>query len=310
MSPLRPIGLIRLELETALRYQEAYLEREPVDPLAAEMREDNEAEIGELRAELASALSGDLEISLTGAPVEGHNVQLSYFNRVTESVQAAYRAAFRARTRDGRLRRGEAALAITATAPGSFKVGLKAAPVQLELLDDPIVDRSMKVIIDLFQLAAEGPLSDATQTWASSATEAEVRAMIRAASTIASSKGMTRLRWRSAGGEERIVDVSAPAARDLAVALAGQMGREVLTVAGHLQMGQDEPPRARITTRDNVYLAKIPTTDMLDEVKALLFGDVQATMLIELRTSPTSGSPSIVTELMEVQPASEQDVED
>lgn len=303
MSTMRPVALIKLELDSAMRAQEAYAGHEPVHALAAEMRERNEAEIRELRRELTEATSGDLEISLDGAPVEGHHVRLSYFNRVTGSVQAAYRAASRGLASDGHLRRTDAVLSIASTSPGSFRVALKVQPVQLDLLEDPPSDRAMNSVIDRFQAIVDDRSGASVKEWAARASEPEVRSMIRVASTVATSRGKTRFRWIGTDKAERLVEVSAEAARDLARALAGQIDQEFLEVEGHLQMGQDSPPRVRITTIDDVHLASVTSDELLEQVKSLIFEDVRATLLVEMKTS-SSGSPKTTTELVDIEAAS------
>jgi hypothetical protein len=303
VSKVRPIAMIQHDLDTALAYQASYAKRPPAHELVQQMRDANEREIMELRAELAEALSGDLEISLDGHPVQDHRVSIAYFNRVTESLQAAYRSVFRTLSPDGRVRRGEASLSIAGTSPGSFKVALKAPMAQLDLLDDPLIDRAMVVIVELLQAAADGREAPIATEWAARASEAEVRSMIRVASAMASSQGTTKVRWRGVGGAERIVEVPAAAARNLAVALAGKVGREVIVVTGHLQMAQDEPPRVRIRAGDDDHYAAVNSPDMLDRVKSLLFDEVRATLVIDMRTSPTSGTPGTTTELMDLEPA-------
>lgn len=54
----RPVALIRLELETAMAYQERYRQRPSADPLVLSMRAANEAEVRALEAELAEATRG------------------------------------------------------------------------------------------------------------------------------------------------------------------------------------------------------------------------------------------------------------
>ncbi len=302
MRRFRPAHLVRNDLENALAYQRAYKDRPALDWCSQLMRDDNEREISNLRSELAEALAGDLELSLDGFPVEDHRISLPYFNRVTESLQAAYRAVYRALSADGRLRRGEANLSIAGTGPGSFRVSLKAPPAQLVLLDEPMIDRAMAVIIDLLQAAAGGTALNRASDWAAIATEPEVRAMIRVSSALASSQGTTRLRWRGTQGVETTVELRPAAAVALAVALSGTTGREIITVTGHLEMAQEQPPRVRVRTADDEHLASV-TPEMLDRVKALLFDDVRATLVIEMRTSPTSGSPDTRIELMDLEPA-------
>jgi len=182
-------------------------------------------------------------------------------------------------------------------------VSLKAPASQLDLLDDPIIDRTMAVIVSLLQDAAAGAAPERINDWAGRATEPEVRAMIRVASALASSQGTTSIRWRGVVGSEKVIYLQAAAARALAVSLAGKTGREVITVTGHLQMAQDQPARVRVQAADDEYLASVASPDMLDRVKALLFDEVRATLVIDMKTSPTSGSPDTTTELMDLEPA-------
>jgi hypothetical protein len=302
MSKMRTTEMIRHDLATALAYRASHEHRPVHDVLAQEMRDSNEREITELQAELEEALSGELEVSLDGRHVEGHRVSLGYFNRLTESVQAAFRAAFRTLTTDGKVRRNEASLSIAATSPGSFRVSLKVPPTQLDLMDDPLIDRAMNAIVDLLESSANGTIATVGREWAARASEGEVRSMIRLAVSMASSQGTTKVRWRGVD-RERIVEVAAPAARDLAIALAGQSEREIVVVHGQLEMAGSDPPRVRIRTEHHDYLAKVLTSDLLDLVKTLLFDDVQATLAIDMRTSATSGRPDTTTELLDIEPA-------
>ena len=193
-------------------------------------------------------------------------------------------------------------MSIAGTSPGSFKVALKTPMAQLDLLDDPIIDRAMGVIVDLLQAAAEGREDVTAAAWAARASEGEVRSMIRVSSAMASSQGRTKVRWRGVDGAERIVDVAASAARNLAVALAGNVGREVITVTGHLEMAQDEPPRIRIRAAEDDHVATVHE-DMREQVKSLLFDEVRATLVVDMRTSATLGTPRMTTELRDLEPA-------
>lgn len=47
----------------------------------------------------------------------------------------------------------------------------------------------------------------------------------------------------------------------------------------------------------------MPSDDLLDQVKGLLFGEVIATLGVDMRTSITTGSPNTQTELMEIEGA-------
>lgn len=295
--------MIRHELGLARACRATYADRPTDDELVLLMRNDNERDIAALEAELEQAFSGDLELTLDGRPVADHRVALTYFNRLTDSLQAAFRAAYRTMTPTGSINRGEATLSIAGTAPGSFKVSLTVPAAQLELLEDPLADRAMMRIVRLLQAAASGTEATSAEEFAAGAAEPEVRAMIRLAASMATSGGTTGIRYRAVDGTETIASVRHEAARRLAEALAGRTGREVVTVTGHLSMAQDQPPRVRVTTTDDVYLAVVTSDELLDRVKSLLFGEVEATLVVDMRTSPTSGTPSTTTELIDLEPA-------
>jgi hypothetical protein len=265
------------------------------------MRQANEDEIKELELELAQATSSDVEITFTGSAYESHSVAVPYATRILESFQATFRAAYRASLPEGRLKRGEATLALSATAPGSFKIMVKTPPAQLDLLGSPPADKAMETIVHLLEAAEDGTAPQVATTWAAQSEETAVRSMIRLAVSLASAQGPTVIRWHGITTHERLVRVQPEAARDLALALAGQAGREVLTVTGHLEMGQDQPPRVRIRTSEDEYLARVTTGEMLDKVKELLFGEVSATLVIDMRTSPTTGSPESIIELLDIE---------
>ena len=160
----------------------------------------------------------------------------------------------------------------------------------------------MDAIIALLAAAQDGTAAEAGLQWAQTRDEPAVRSMIRLSASLASSRGTTKLRLTRPGGSERMVVLTAPAARDLAMSLAGQAGREVVTVTGHLEMASDRPPRVRVRTQDDEYLAAVPDA-LLDQVKSLLFDTVQATMIIDVSTSPTTGSPDVDVELLDLEPA-------
>lgn len=304
MTAPRPVELIRHELETALALRARYEARSPVDdPWAQRMVQDNEHDVERLSAELALALSGDLQVSLDGTPVEDHRISVPYLNRVLEALQATYRAVLRSMASE-KLRRTDYTLAMSGTAPGSFKVLLRVPPAQMQLLEEPLVDRAMDVIVELMAAAEQGTVAERGPEWAASADESAVRAMIRLASALAGAKGTAHVRWRAASGQERTVTVTAEAARSLAIALAGEAGREILTVTGHLEMGQDRPPRVRIRTSEDEYVAAVDNPELLDRIKELLFEEVVATLVIDMRTSPTTGSPGIDVELLDLDSAS------
>jgi hypothetical protein len=126
--------------------------------------------------------------------------------------------------------------------------------------------------------------------------------MIKLSATLAVAQGSTTIRWRGIAAPEQIVTLRKEDARDLALALSGRPGREIITVIGHLEMGQDQPPRVRFRTADEEYSAKVPN-ELLDRVKELLFGEVQATLVIDMKTSPTTGSPDTDIELLDLSEA-------
>ncbi|MHB8246132.1 MAG: hypothetical protein ACYDGN_12415 [Acidimicrobiales bacterium] len=303
MNSLRSASQIRHDLATAVEYQQKYSSRPSDDPLVKQMRSANDAEIEKLRAELHDALSGVLEVALDGAPVEDHRVTVPYLNRVLESIQSTYRAILRSLSEDKHLRRGEATLSVAGTGPGSFRVALAIPPTQLELLDDPMADRALGTIVTLLAAAQAGTSGEVGRQWAETQDETAVRSMIRLSASLASSRGTTRLRLTRTSGVEELVVVTSEAARDLAMSLAGQAGREVITVTGHLEMAQDRPPKVRIRTLDDDYVAAVSDEQLLDQVKSLLFDTVQATLVIDMRTSATTGSPDVDVELMDLEPA-------
>lgn len=306
MNHLRSAEQIRHDLDTALDYQRRYQDRPDGDTLVSAMRSANEREIAHLRAELRDALSGILDVALDGSPVEDNRVSAAYLSRVLSSIQSMYRSLFRSLAADGqRVSRAETTLAVAGTGPGSFRVTLAVPPAQLELLQAPASDRVLDAILDLVSRAELGQAGDAGRNWAETQDDSAVRSMIKLSAALASSHGTTRLRYQSAGGEERIVALSASSARDLAMSLAGQSGREILAVTGHLEMAQDRPPRLRIETVDDVYSCSVPD-ELLDQVKSLLFDTVVATLVVDHRTSPTTGSPTVATELLDLEPAAER----
>lgn len=302
MRATRPVAMIRRDLDTALAYRGRYQERTSNEPLVAQMRQANEQEIHALQAELAQATSSDLEITLSGAAYQSHSVAVPYVTRILESFQASFRAAYRATVQDGRLKRGEATLALSATAPGSFRILIKTPASQLDLLEAPPADQALESIVNLLAAAESGTAATVAPVWAARSEEATVRSMIRLAVALAGAEGPAIVRWRGITTAERLVQLRPEAARDLAVALAGQAGREIITVTGHLEMGQDQPPRVRIRTANNDdHLARVSTAEMLEKVKELLFGEVTATLVIDMRTSPSTGNPEAVIELLDIE---------
>lgn len=301
MSRHRPTSHIQLDLSTADALAERFNQRSTADPWSLRMREDNDRDIVSLRAELSEALSSDLELSLEGAVVEDHQVAVPYVNRVLSALQSTYRAVLGAASSD-RLRRDQTTLALAGTPPGSFVLQLKVPPEQLRLTEPPLSDRGMQTIIGLLGEAA----SDASapgHEWASRASESEVRSMIRLAAALSASRGTTQIRWRPVEGGERTFALSAVHARTLAITLAGETGREILTITGHLRMAQDLPPRVAVATESDDFVAEVKDDEMLEQVKDLLFTEVTAVIAVDTRTSPSTGDLATSTELVELQPA-------
>ena len=44
----------------------------------------------------------------------------------------------------------------------------------------------------------------------------------------------------------------------------------------------------------------MPTPELLDRVKELLFDEVEATLAVDMRTSPTTGRPDTEIELLDI----------
>lgn len=61
MRRVRPLALIRLELDCALDYRQSYVDRPTSDRWTLMMREDNERDIQRLEDELRAALGRDLD---------------------------------------------------------------------------------------------------------------------------------------------------------------------------------------------------------------------------------------------------------
>ena len=284
-----------------MAYKVRYDARPSDNPLVLMMRSANDQEVVDLNAKLVEATAGDLEVTLSGAPYEGHRVPLPFITRVLESLQSTFRASCRAIAPQGKLRRPEATLSLAATAPGSFKVLIMMPPAQLDLLEPPIVDHAMATIIDLLGTAERGTAAEDAHRWAAESDEPAVRSMIRFAVALAGSRGAVTIRWRPTNASERFVTVTSDAAKTLVLALSGEAGREILTITGHLEMAQDQPPRVRIRTSRDDYLARIPTEELLDRARDLLFTEVQATIIVAMRTSSTTGSPDTDIELLDLQ---------
>jgi hypothetical protein len=299
MTRFRPAASIQHELDTARAYRSQCEQRPSTDPLVLSMRSANEAEITQLERELAHATSGELEVTLAGRAFDDHRIGVPLVSRVLETLQATFRAAYRSASPHQRVGRGEATLSLVATATGSFRLILNTPPAQLDLQSAPVADQAMGSIVGLLDAAGRGNAGEAGPVWAQHAEEPLVRSMIRLAATLAGTHGTTNLRWKTSSQNEQLVSVPSDQARSLAVALAGQAGREIVTVTGHLEMGQDQPPRVRVRTADDEYLARVPT-QLLERVKELLFEEIQATLIVDMKTSPTTGSPDTEIELLDL----------
>ena len=80
--------------------------------------------------------------------------------------------------------------------------------------------------------------------------------MFKLVAALAVAQGSTTIRWHGISTPERLVSLHKEGARDLALALSGRPGREIITVTGHLEMGQDQSPRIRLRTAEEEYSAK------------------------------------------------------
>jgi hypothetical protein len=303
VTPPRPTALIRHELETAIAYQDQAQQRPSSNRLVNLMRAANDTDVTDLENELGMAAAGDLELTLGGVEYESHRVSLRYISKLLDTLQSSFRALYRAITPEENLRRSEAILSLVATQPGSFRVVIAMPTAQLEFLEPPIADKALSVIVDLLASAARGTTANDIPPWIAGTDEAAVRSMIRFSVALAGAKGSVSLRWHENEQDERIVTVTSQEARTLAIALSGETGREILTVTGHLEMAQDQPPRIRIRTSNDDFVASVPSEDLLDQVKGLLFGEVTANLVIDMRTSVTTGSPDTRIELMDIEPA-------
>jgi hypothetical protein len=298
-KPLRPIAMIAEELAAAERMSESTRDVPRDDPLVQSMLSANDDEIVRLRSELMDARSSDIEVSITGRPVVAHRVSASYLARMVNDLQGAYRAVAENISTTAKPSRSVTALTVAGTAPGSFRVRFRTADEALSLLERPLSERTLETVFSVIGEAVRADLSHRVRAWASSASEPSVRAIIRLAATLASSQGTAQFRWTPPGGNDRVVAVSAHQARSLAAALAGAVGREILTVQGHLGMAQDDPPRVRISTStDDEHVASVRDDELLLVVRDLLFRDVVAEIVVDMATSPTTGAPSIRSELL------------
>lgn len=303
MKPVRPLEHIRRDLATAGAYRERYLARPSDDPLVLMMREANDREIQVLESELKEATAGELELTLLGPAYESHRVGLPLLTRILGNLQSTFRAVYRSHAPGGSVHREEATLSLVATAPGSFKVAVATPPAQLDLFEPvPLADQAIGEIVRLFVAAEEGQASEVARAWAATQDEPVLKAMIRLSAALAVTQGSTSIRWHGVSTPEQLVKLRKEDAKELVLALAGQPGREVVQVTGHLELGQDRPPRVRLRTVDDEYSAKVPP-ELLDRVKELLFGEVQATLIIDMKTSPTTGSPDTDIELLDLSEA-------
>lgn len=300
-APLRPRTQIAAELAEAEELAARFPSASTVDPYLRLMREQNEHEAEELRRELREATSSDLQVSLDGRPVTDHSVSLPFLNRVTAELQSVYRALARAESVDGKAHRESTSLVLTGTSPGSFRLELRVPGGQLELLRPALADRVLGALLDL--LSGSALESGSVAAWSRTAEESAVRALIRLASALASSGGTTQLRWQSPTGVERGVALSSAQARTLAATLAGESGREIISVSGHLTMAQDDPPRVRIHTDTDEHRADVRDEALLDVVKELLFDQVTADIVVDMSTSPSTGRPTTRSELLGLTPA-------
>lgn len=301
MKAAKPISHIRHELETARAADAAMRDVSSSDRWVDEMRESNRREIESLRARLADAQS-NLEVTVEGRHVLEHAIAVPFLTRVLDGFQSAYRSLMKTVSSESP-GRAASTLSMIPASPGSFRIHLRTPPEQLEAFDDPPSEEAIRLIVGLFEAAEAGGLSAMATDWTARAEESAVRAMIRLSSTLAGSEATTTLRWSAISGNEVSVSVSADSARSIAESLAGETGREILTVTGHLQMAQDEPPRIRIQTQTDEFVAAVAGEELLDQVRAHLFRDVEATLVIDMSTSPRTGAPRTVTEVLSLREA-------
>ena len=293
MSAVRTTSLIRHELETALRYRdEASRDAKYAnDPLVRLMFEQNDAEIERLEAELRNAVAADLEVSIEGSPVFQHVVTVPYFHRILDNLQSAYRALLRSHLPDGRrLSAKESILMLAGTGLGSFRAFLKV-PGQGELIGDSRPDEAMTELIRIASSSKGADDTDYLREWAQRADDKALRAMIRLMVTLASSGGSTAIRYATMSGAEHHVTVSATDARSIVAALVGGAGVEILQVSGYLEMAQDRPLKARITSNEDVWSATVPD-ELRETVRDLLFEDVDVVLQVHMRTSAQTGNPT------------------
>ncbi len=298
---IRPVKQIQRELEAAEAFAAETRGVVRSSPVVSLMLDDNDHDLEALRRELAEARSSDVELSITGTPVTQHQISVSYLNRVTSSLQAAYKSISRALASSGQPVGQQGTLRLAATAEGSSKMLFRTTEDDdLSLFEDPLSDRALS---ELFRLLEAGRSSDnrIVEEWAARADDSAVRAMIRLGAALAASHGTSQLRWTSLDGADRTLALNADNARELASTLAGQTGQEIVEVRGRLRMAQEDPPRVRLGTEtDDEYVASVGDDDLLDEVRGLLFTDVIAEIAIEMSTSPTTGEPRTKSHLLHI----------
>ena len=300
-TPLRPASIVADELTAAQSMAEASSTISRSDPLVAFMLRANDEEVAELRNELRESRSSDVEVSIEGRPVTEHRIGASFLARLINDMQAAYRAtAEMVAGATVKPTRAATALTVAATAPGSFRVMFRTAEEQISLLEPPLSGRTLESLFDVISRTEHGDGPESLGAWAAQASEAGQRSLIRLAATLASSQGVAQFRWTPPGADTRVLALSSEAARSLAAGLAGAMGREVLNISGHLSMAQDEPPRIRITTEVDEFLLAVRDEQLLDVVRELLFQDVEAEVVIDMTTSPTTGAPLTRSELLDL----------
>ncbi len=304
-KPLRPIALIAEELASAEQMARAAVDIPRDDPLIASMLDRNRADVERLRVELAEARSSDVQLSIEGRPVTGHRISAPYLARVINDLQAAYRAMAEAVSVEEKPGRTATTLTVASTSAGSFRVQFQTAEEALSLFDRPLSERTLEALFDVMSMSTNPNAGELLREWAATATEDSLRAVIRLAATLASSKGTAQFRWMPPEGGDHVLALPADRARALAVELAGATGREILTVRGHLGMAQDDPPRIRVTTADDEHVANVRDEDLLAVLPELLFGEVVAEIAVDMTTSPTTGAPSIRSELLSLRPADE-----
>ncbi len=296
---LRPTKMIEAELADARAMAENTQSESRDDPFVAVMLDANDRDIARLTAELADARSSDLELSIEGSPVVDHRISVSYLNRVTGGLQSAYKALVRALVPKGQSLGAQGGLALAGTGPGSFRMRFSTNEEPLSLLERPLSERALG---ELFGLLASSNSPDMTmaEQWASRSPEASVRAMIRLASSLAASRGVSQLRWTTIEGHDRVVHIAPAQARRLAAALVGHTGQETIVVRGRLAMAQVEPPRIKVTTPTDEHVAAVRDEDLLESVKELLFDNVVAEILVEMSTSDTTGAPASRSTLLDI----------